>query len=234
MAWQAKCLFEFDASAARQATESVKRALDTEPDLRRYFVAMPFDLPAGDTGSRESAQTRWMGKVAEWKALVAASGREVEFEFVGALALVTALTEPRNAGRARYWYGAEVWTNEWAARRLEEVVAKAGRRYSPRLHIDVEAVQAMQALVEWMSTPTGGDSPWPILESLDSGLGGHRKASWRSSPMCFANASDPWTRRTVRLRVLSRQLKGRTSSPRSRRRLPKLTVRSGKLSGVYA
>lgn len=82
-AWQAKYLFEFDASAARQATESVKRALDTEPDLRRYFVAMPFDLPAGDTGSRESAQTRWMGKVAEWKALAAASGREVEFEFRG-------------------------------------------------------------------------------------------------------------------------------------------------------
>lgn len=59
---------------------------------------------------------------------------------------MTALTEPRNAGRARYWFGAEVWTNEWAARRLEEVVAKAGRRYSPRLHIEVEAVQAMHAV----------------------------------------------------------------------------------------
>lgn len=51
-AWQAKYLFEFDASAASQVTSSVSRALESEPRLKRYFVALPADLPVGDTDRR--------------------------------------------------------------------------------------------------------------------------------------------------------------------------------------
>ena len=47
-AWQVKYIFEFDASAAGQVTSSVHRVLDREPRLKRYFVAIPIDLPAGD------------------------------------------------------------------------------------------------------------------------------------------------------------------------------------------
>jgi len=83
-AWQAKYLFEFDASAVAQATSSLRRTLDLEPDLTRYFIALPIDLPAGDTDTRTSAQTRWDDKEAEWKALAEAKGLSIEFEFVGA------------------------------------------------------------------------------------------------------------------------------------------------------
>jgi hypothetical protein len=145
-AWQAKYLFAFDASAAGQVTASVRRVLDQEPNLKRYFVALPLDLPAGDTGDRTSAHTRWTQKVAEWEALARENGLEVEFVFVGAHQLVTALTEPRHAGRVRYWFGAEVLTPEWQGRRMEEVIAKAGRRYTPRLHVEVETVQALDAV----------------------------------------------------------------------------------------
>jgi len=145
-AWQAKYLFEFDASAAGQVTSSVRRVLENEPTLKRYFVAMPFDMPAGDTADRTSAHTRWAEKVVEWEALGRAKGLEVEFVFVGAHALLTALTQPDNAGRARYWFGADVLTAEWQGRRLEETVAKAGRRYTPRLHVDVDTVQAVHAV----------------------------------------------------------------------------------------
>ena len=51
-AWQAKDLSEFNASAASQVTFSVRRALESEPRLKRYFVALPADLPAGDTDRR--------------------------------------------------------------------------------------------------------------------------------------------------------------------------------------
>ena len=46
-AWQVKYLFEFDASAAGQVASSVHRVLEREPRLKRYFVALPIDLPAG-------------------------------------------------------------------------------------------------------------------------------------------------------------------------------------------
>jgi hypothetical protein len=145
-AWQAKYLFEFDSSAAGQVTSSVRRVLALEPNLKRYFVALPLDLPAGDTQDRTSAHTRWAEKVSEWEALAREKGQEVEFVFVGAHQLVTALTEPRHAGRVRYWFGAEVLTPEWQGRRIEEVIAKAGRRYTPRLHVEVETVQALDAV----------------------------------------------------------------------------------------
>src|SRR5437867_3010300 len=58
-AWQAKYLFAFDSSAAGQVTSSVRRVLDLEPNLRRYFMALPLDLPAGDSDDPTSAYTRW-------------------------------------------------------------------------------------------------------------------------------------------------------------------------------
>jgi hypothetical protein len=144
-AWQAKYLFEFDGSSAGQVTSSVRRALENEPTLKRYFVAMPLDLPAGDTADRASASTKWTEKVTEWEGLARARGQDVEFLFVGAHALLTALTEPRNAGRARYWFGADVLTPESQKRHLDDVVAKTGPRYTAELHVEVDAVAGVHA-----------------------------------------------------------------------------------------
>ena len=111
-AWQAKDLSEFNASAASQVTFSVRRALESEPRLKRYFVALPADRPAGDTDRRPeggrklvSARTRWDGKVREWEEAARVKGMDVKFVFIGAHELVAALTEPRHAGRLRYWFG---------------------------------------------------------------------------------------------------------------------------------
>src|SRR5581483_5582176 len=41
---------------------------------------------------------------------------------------------------------ADLLTPEWQGRRLDEAVAKAGRRYSPRLHVEVETVRALDAV----------------------------------------------------------------------------------------
>ncbi len=145
-AWQSKYVFEFDASEAAQVTRSVKRVLATEPNLTRYYVTLPFDLPAGDTETSTSAQTRWNDKVAEWEALATERGMDVEFLLVGAHELTSALTLAANEGRARYWFDADILTDQWQRRRLEEAVAKAGRRYTPKLHIDVRTVQALHAV----------------------------------------------------------------------------------------
>jgi hypothetical protein len=71
---QVKYLFEFDASAAGQVASSVHRILEREPRLKRYFVALPIDLLAGDMdpgpqGGRKlvSAHTRWAKSAREWE-----------------------------------------------------------------------------------------------------------------------------------------------------------------------
>ena len=151
-AWQAKDLSGFDASAASQVTSSVNRALESEPRLKRYFAALPADLPAGDTDGRPqgrrklvSARTRWDNKVREWEEAARAKGMDVEFRFIGTHELVTALTEPRHAGRLRYWFGTDILTPEWLKHRMDDAIEKAGPRYTREVHVEVSAVQAIDA-----------------------------------------------------------------------------------------
>lgn len=70
----------------------------------------------------------------------------VEFLLIGAHQMTSALTSLENEGRARYWFGTDVLTEQWQRRRLEEAIAKAGRRYPPKLHIEVHTVQALHAV----------------------------------------------------------------------------------------
>ncbi len=50
----------------------MSRAFENEPDLKRYYVAFPLDLPAGDTETRTSAYTQRTQTVTEWKELAIA------------------------------------------------------------------------------------------------------------------------------------------------------------------
>jgi hypothetical protein len=148
-AWQAKYLFEFGDSEIGQIHKSVIRTLETEPNLKRYFVALPYDLPAGDTGGpkpRKSAFTKWQEKKAEWESLAAARGMQVEFVYIGLHELLRELTQPRHVGRIRYWFNASVLSPDSLKRRLADVIAKAGRRYSPAVHVEVDAVSALEGL----------------------------------------------------------------------------------------
>ncbi|MEU4198013.1 hypothetical protein AB0E69_39385 [Kribbella sp. NPDC026611] len=145
-AWQAKYVFGFGASEIGQVTKSVLRALDTEPNLKRYYVTLPYDLPAGDTATRKSAHTRWLEKKAEWEALATARGMTVEFVYLGAHDLLSELTKPHQAGRLRYWFDASTLSPDAMKQRLADVVAKAGRRYSPAVHVEVETVRALEGL----------------------------------------------------------------------------------------
>jgi hypothetical protein len=71
---------------------------------------------------------------------------DVEFVLVSAHALLAALTEPRHAGRARYWFGASILSPHWQKDRVDDAIAKAGRRYTPRVHVVVEAGRALDAV----------------------------------------------------------------------------------------
>ncbi|MDP3949177.1 NACHT domain-containing NTPase [Microbacterium sp.] len=178
-AWQSKYLFEFTDKEAAQVEKSVKRALDTEPTLKKYVVALPYDLPAGDTTTKKgspvvSAFTRWEKKKAEWEALASAKGMTVEFIFVGQSDLTDVLTSKvENAGRVRYWFGASVLSTKEQQDRLADVVAAAGRRYTPKLHVEVDAAKVLEGL--------GRSAGWVYdIRVALAGLRRARAAGWRA------------------------------------------------------
>lgn len=170
-AWQAKFLFAFDSSAAGQVKKSLVRTLEREPTLKRYFVTLPIDLPAGDTKRSKSAFTLWGEEVAKWQALASEKGLSVEFTFVGTHELTTALTEPKNAGRVRYWFDSDALTTSEQQQRIDDVTAKLGRRYSPELHVDVDAVQVVRPLAALQVTWSAGNGRSRNFVPLASGAG---------------------------------------------------------------
>lgn len=172
-AWQAKYLFKLDSSAVTQVTKSLVRALEQEPNLTRYFVIFPMDLPAGDNARSTSAYSLWKQALSKWWSLVEDQGRTIEFVFVGGHELTSALTEQENAGRLRYWFDSRSLTLDSQRNRIEEVIAKVGRRYSPEMHIEVDTVQVLDALGR---NPTYVDRWRQVLAQLRSS----RRWRWKA------------------------------------------------------
>ncbi|GAA1190181.1 hypothetical protein [Prauserella alba] len=176
-AWQAKYLFALGDSEIAQVRKSVVRALETEPNLKRYFIALPYDLPAGDTVQNgrpvKSAATRWQEKKEEWEKLAKDKGNEVEFLYVGASELSDQLTRVENAGRVRYWFGAAAMSANEQQHRLDDVISKVGRRYAPELHIEVDAVRALEGLGR-------SDAYVHRIQLALASLRSARSATWRA------------------------------------------------------
>src|SRR5919109_2822212 len=145
-AWQAKYLFEVDSSAYAQITESVRRVIGCEPQLERYFVICPYDLPAGDTDKARSAHTKWEQQVGTWQAEAAQRGLTVRFEYVGLHELTKALTRPEHVGRLRYWFDLAAFGPEWFAGITSRALANAGPRYTAALHVDLPIAGVFEGL----------------------------------------------------------------------------------------
>ena len=58
-AWQAKFFFKLRSGEFSQMDRSVKEALDSQPNLKRYVFCIPYNRPAGQVIGRKSAMDRW-------------------------------------------------------------------------------------------------------------------------------------------------------------------------------
>jgi len=70
---------------------------------------------------------------------------EVEFVWWGAFELNGRLGREENAGRLNFWFGDHyTFSHEWFSARLEEVIATADERYTPRVHVDLDVAQSLE------------------------------------------------------------------------------------------
>lgn len=182
-AWQAKYLFRFDSSAASQVERSFRRALEAEPALCHYLVVFPIDLPSGDTGQHESAHSRWTAKVEEWKEMTKEFGKTIEIKFVGSHQLMTALLDAAESGLIHYWFDESFMNDNWFQERIATAIAKAGQRYSPELHTEVEAVRALEGVGRTKSF----EASW--RQAL-AGLRELRRFAWKAPEEATGEFSD--------------------------------------------
>lgn len=144
-AWQAKYFFTLGVSQWAQIDRSVDAALRKHPQLKRYVVCLPMDLPDARVPGKKSALAKWGTRVRRWKEQASEQGMTVEFECWGSSELLNRLTKPEHVGKARFWFDAIGFDDDWFATRLEVARSTAGPRYTPEMHVDLPIADQFEA-----------------------------------------------------------------------------------------
>lgn len=143
VAWQAKFFCKaFDNSQYQQIDSSVKEALNSHPNLRRYIIAVPTDPPDAHVDGRMSMKERIDGYVERWSK----ANPYVTFEFWWATDLIERLQKPSNQGRLRFWFGENEFTDEYLKRYNSDSIKDLGKRYTPELNVEVGAANYFEVL----------------------------------------------------------------------------------------
>ena len=136
--WQAKYFTSSLKSPQwRQIDESVKDALNKHPELVRYFVCLPLDLPDARRTGQQSALQRWDKNIEKWNCWAHERQMSVEFILWGSFELTDRLIEARHRGRVYYWFDNLFFDEEWFRRNSRQATRAAGPRFTPELHVDL-------------------------------------------------------------------------------------------------
>lgn len=139
--WQAKYVFDIE-SVLQQANNSFLTAIKGHPQMCKFILAIPFDLPdpsyERDGKKVKSALTKWNEKVETWKKLASDQNISVEIILWDSSALLKRLCEPQNEGLIYYWFHGEEFTQTWFSDNLDEAISNLGPRYSPELNVELD------------------------------------------------------------------------------------------------
>lgn len=136
--WQAKFFCKaFDASQYQQIDRSVKTAIESYPKLSRYIIAVPVDPPNAHVSGQVSMMERVEDYIGKWHKAYS----NVAFEFWWASNLIERLQNPYNFGLFRFWFGKNVFSDDYLSLFNKKSILDLGKRYTPKLNIDVSTAQ---------------------------------------------------------------------------------------------
>src|SRR6202041_1331347 len=126
--------------------ESVQTALDKHPQLVKYTICLPTNLPDARIADQKSALDRWNEHVEKWRSWASAKRMQVEFELWDESLIFSMLATDEHRGRSFFWFNREVFSSEWFATRRRAAVENAGPRYTPKLNVDLPIADVFEGL----------------------------------------------------------------------------------------
>lgn len=145
VAWQAKYFLNGpNPSQWDQIDNSVETALKKHPQIKKYIICLPIDLPdsrAEREGVRiTTQQDHWDGHKEKWKQLASSQNMEVDFEYWGKHELVNMLQidAPSYSGRIIYWFNTPALTSRKLAEITERSKISLGERYSSEINVELQ------------------------------------------------------------------------------------------------
>lgn len=143
--WQAKFFATVPgASQFEQINDSVRTALRLHKNVKRYFIALPQDLPDDGKAGTKSAKKRYDEKVKQWNKIEGAA--DVEFNYWGKHELLDILSRKENEGLVHFWFNKTEFTEKDFEIQNKKAIDALGARYTPELNIELEIAKAFDGL----------------------------------------------------------------------------------------
>ena len=141
--YQAKYLSRVDSRVWPQIDKSVRKAIQTHPELTRYIIAIPCDL-TNKTGKKpkKTGRQMWDERVAKWKSEATKAGiKNLEFEFWGESELRDRAINHLSSGAIAYWFDAEILDSNWFEKKCEESFVDLGKNCDLATNVDTSIVR---------------------------------------------------------------------------------------------
>ena len=145
--WQAKFfLTTLNAPQWSQIEKSVRKALQSHPNLKRYFICVPRNRSDGRILGKETELDRWNRHVEKWqKCAEVEHSMNVEFFWWGSTELISILSKSEHIGLMYFWFGQHGFDQRWFQNRWTVARASAGARYTPELHVGLPLTRKLRA-----------------------------------------------------------------------------------------
>ncbi|MCD6239204.1 MAG: ATP-binding protein [Thermotogae bacterium] len=145
--WQAKFfLSPPDSGQWSQLDESVKKALEKHPRLTSYTICLPIDRQDPRIESQKWFMDKWNEHVEKWRGWARQKRISIEFKYWGEHEIWERLSRDEHRGRYFFWFNKELFSQQWFKNRVEEAVANAGPRYTPKLNVELPIASLFDGL----------------------------------------------------------------------------------------
>lgn len=147
--WQAK-YFTTSLSATQWAEidKSVIKAIDNHAKLKKYYVAIPIDMPDGKVKGKKSMLDKWKSQSKEWIDYAKTKGIDMTFSFWGSSEMLTRIAKKENEGLKYFWFNKEEFLDTWFNYKNQESITALGARYTKEFNIELPIVKLFDGIAK--------------------------------------------------------------------------------------
>ncbi|MBD0724828.1 hypothetical protein B6A10_06515 [Flavobacterium sp. L1I52] len=145
--WQTKYFTtSLSTTQWKEIDKSVITAIDNHPELKKYYIAIPIDMPDGKVKGKTSMLDKWKSNTQKWINYAQTKGINITFDFWGSSELIKRLSRKENEGLKYFWFNQEEFLDAWFDYKNQESINALGARYTKDLNIELPIVKLFEGL----------------------------------------------------------------------------------------
>ena len=147
--WQAKYFLNTIKDPQwRQIDNSVKKALQKHPQLKKYYICVPLDRTDQKQNNKQSMLDKWDKKIKEWEQSAKSKNMDVKFEWWGKSEILDILSSnnPQFSGRLLYWFNQPILQIQDLEGIAQQSKSSLGERFSPETNVELPIAKSFEGI----------------------------------------------------------------------------------------